>query len=158
MPVPLRDAQRPAPQPAHAADQELVELLDLRHVHPREQILLERIHVMVAGARTRSPRGVKSVRIARPWVGSGRRWISFARSSCASTSFIDCGVISARRASCALERPGRERITESAVYCETVSPCGSTSSAMRRRRTLVEPADHIAQARLHPARLRDGVT
>ena len=34
----------------------------------------------------------------------------------ASTSFIDCGVINVRRASCAFDRPLRARSTESAVY------------------------------------------
>ena len=71
-------------------------------------------HPAVVGARA-------SGRSARP------------RSSAASTSFIDCGVTYDRRASCALESPGRSRRIDSAVYFGTVSPNGATSAPISRR-------------------------
>jgi hypothetical protein len=49
------------------------------------------------------------------------------------TSFIDWGVTHSRRASCALDRPLRERRIDSVVYCATLSPLGPTSRPISLR-------------------------
>ncbi|HVC85421.1 MAG TPA: hypothetical protein VNC12_09220, partial [Solirubrobacteraceae bacterium] len=57
----------------------------------------------------------------RALAASARRRTRPRRSSDASTAIIDCGVISARRASCAFERQGFPRSTESVVTSGTLS-------------------------------------
>ena len=63
----------------------------------------------------RRPAAVSSVRITRPCPGSARRRTYPSSTSSASTSLIDCGVTSDRRASCAFDSPSCARSTDSAV-------------------------------------------
>jgi len=86
-----------------------------------------------ARARLRRPEAVSSARMIRALAGSARRSTRARCSSDASTSIIDCGVISARRASCAFERHARPRSTESVVTSATLSSKDDSRSRSSRR-------------------------
>src|SRR5262245_30147559 len=87
------------------------------------------------GASRALPLAVSRACRIRPWSGWARRRTSPLSSSVSSTSFIDWGDTSARRASWALERPLRRLSTLSVVYWLTDSPCAFRTVPIARRTT-----------------------
>ena len=110
----------------HAAHERLSELLPAPVVVEVGEHRVSSMSVTARShaARTSRPRSLSATSTTLPWLAAGERTISPSVSSAASTSFIDCGVTYVRRASCALDSPGRSRRIDSAVYFGHRQPGG----------------------------------